>query len=284
MPNPLHNPFTPEHKLPKKRLFGGDKTERQPFAHIEAAEEEQELEHKLEGQLFECHGFELNWESYKFITALEKQMKENQKNYPEEGEEWERKWTDKEIEEKIIKALKKAKIEDGAVTRLSLDSMRLQSLPDLPETLTRLKCSYNQLQSLPDLPETLTHLSCHHNQLQSLPDLPKTLTYLYCDNNQLPSLPNLSEALITLNCSYNQLQSLPDLPETLTRLSCDNNRLQSLPDLPKTLTTLYCTYNQLQSLPDLPKTLTYLNCKKNQFPPEEINRIKQERYVRFLEI
>ena len=194
--------------------------------------------------MFEFHGFQLNFESYTFMKALEKQIKENQKYYPEEGGERTRKWADKEIEAKIINVLKNTKIEDGAVTYLSLNRMRLPSLPDLPKTLITLYCGGNQLQSLPNLPENLIELACYNNQLITLSELPESMEHL--------------------NCSNNQLTSLPELPETLTRFFCSNN--------------------QLTSLPNLPENLIELACYNNPFPLEEISRIKQEREGKYLHI
>ena len=204
MPNPLHNPFTPEHKLPKKRLFGGNKQERQPFAHAEeSGEQEQDIENKLEGKLFEFHGFELNWESYRFMTTIEKQIKENQQHYPEEGKTWERKWTDEEIQEIVKMIVKYSTIKEGEFTVLYLDGVRLTELPDLPESLKHLTCADNNLHSMPDLPEGLVRLDCNNNQIAVLPELPKSLKILVCQNNQLTALPGLPDALFQIDCNGN---------------------------------------------------------------------------------
>ena len=202
MPNPLHNPFTPEHKLPKKRLFGGDKQERQPFAHLEASEE-QDIKNKLEGELFEFRGFKLNLESYTFMKALKKQMKEDQKDYLESGVRNVR-WTDEEIEKIVDVVLDWSRIQDGAIHTVKVAGTRLTSLPNLPATVKQLDCSSNKIDVLPELPYGLKNLDCSCNQLRYLPDLPQALKELSCFNNNVESLPHYLKDLDELYCHNNK--------------------------------------------------------------------------------
>ncbi len=153
------------------------------------------------------------------------------------------------------------------ITLLDCDKNRLESLPDLPDTLIELYCNENQLTELPDLESqcpVLEELYCTENKLTSLPNLPETLKKLDCTINSLKKLPALPEMLKKLFCSQNQLITLPKLDHCwdLQTIYCNQNRLKSLPTLPSSLVELYCSLNKLTSLPDLLgcKELKILHC------------------------
>jgi len=79
--------------------------------------------------------------------------------------------------------------------------------------ITNLDCSDNRLQSLPQLPDSILILSCHSNYLKYLPELPKQLVILRCADNRLESLPKLPETIEWLACFCNPLKFIPPLPK-----------------------------------------------------------------------
>ena len=161
----------------------------------------------------------------------------------------------------------------AGLTKLTISSTQLTSLPQLPEKLTELNVYGTQLTSLPKLPDSLTKLSVYGNQLESLPALPAGLTELNVYENQLESLPELPDSLTKLDAHENQLEFLPELPAGLTDLSISNNQLTSLPELPAGLTDLSISNNQLTSLPNnLPSGLTFLDLSYNEltFLPDSL--------------
>ena len=145
--------------------------------------------------------------------------------------------------------------------RLCVDSMRLTTLPELPDTLVELDCSGNQLTTLPTLPKTLKKLYCHYNQLTILPTLPNYLKYLICSNNQLTTLSTLPDDLKHLSCNNNQLTSLPTLPDKLRHLDCMDNQLTTIPKLPK-LRRFYFEKNKFNII--FSSIITF-SCKKTFF-------------------
>ena len=202
--NPLNNPFTPEHKLPKKRLFGGDKQERALFAHLEESEEG-EFENKIEHARFDFLGFQLNHRCFTFMKSLSKQIKDSQDEYIQSGGFVPTPWTQERIQEKLINRLGIADIEHGQITSINVSQLGLMTLPDLPDGLEVLNCNSNILTAMPDLPQSLQILICSHNYLADLPELPPHLVKLFCDDNQLYSLPHLPKFLQVLHCNNNPL-------------------------------------------------------------------------------
>lgn len=144
---------------------------------------------------------------------------------------------------------------DNPFAQLDLRSLRLTSLPPLPDSLQKLLACDNQLTSLPPLPSSLTSLLVDRNQLTSLPPLPARLEFLSATRNKLASLPPLPVRLEFLEVNHNQLTSLPALPDRLRSLYASHNQLTSLPPLPYSLGGLRASHNQLTSLPEPLRTI-----------------------------
>ena len=85
-------------------------------------------------------------------------------------------------------------IDRTKVTELNIREHNLDELNHLDEytNLKKLYCYLNKLETLPELPESLKTLYCDNNNLKSLPELPESLEKLYCKYNNLP-FENLNE-------------------------------------------------------------------------------------------
>lgn len=155
------------------------------------------------------------------------------------------------------------------LTELVCWSVRLKTLPSLPDTLLGLFCGGNDLIKLPKLPPKLQDLYCEFNdRLIELPILPESLRVLHCsDCESLKILPKLPVDLQELYCSTCNIDSLSTLPYDLKKLHCQRNNLTKLPHLPDSLELLYCNSNKLLCLPKLPPNLHTLFSHGNPFEP-----------------
>ncbi len=191
-------------------------------------------------------------------------------------------------------------LKDPRKTELSLDRLRLKSLPDIfgeqpfISRLESLDLSYNQLRSLNGKIgrlENLTSLNLSYNQLRSLNGKIgrlENLTSLNLSDNQLRSLTGKIgrlQHLRSLNLSYNHLTDLPRQISKLQHLShlfLSNNGLTSIPeeiDLPQNLAGLHLSYNQLTWIPNQInqlQNLIALHISNNslQSIPNQINQLR----------
>jgi len=184
-------------------------------------------------------------------------------------------------------------VEHSQVQQLTLDSLRLQSLPESIGKLSNIQnLNVKFCKSLKSLPESIGNLTSLKklnlgvNQLSSLPDSIGNLTSLielYLRYNKLTSLPesigNLN-SLERLYIDYNELTSLPERIGNLTslkKLNLGDNKLSSLPESIGNLTSLtelYLPYNQLSSLPESIGNLTSLTnlyLRRNQLSTLPVN-------------
>ena len=156
--------------------------------------------------------------------------------------------------------------ESGAMG-LNLISLKLSSLPPLPEHLTILLVSKNKLKSLPTLPPRLEILDVGHNLLERLPVLPASLVRLDAGNNLFKELHlDQCTALVSLDVRCNQLTVLPlEKFTALLDLNVKHNQLITLgPSLPDSLTDIEAGCNLLQGLPEkLPDDLLELGVENN---------------------
>lgn len=153
------------------------------------------------------------------------------------------------------------------LTELICWSVRLKTLPSLPNTLIGLFCGGNELIGLPNLPPKLHDLYCEHNyKLKAIPPLPESLKELHCSNcTSLKVLPRLPNGLQELYCSDCDINKISILPPNLKKFHCQRNNLTRLPSLPNTLELLYCNQNKLVFLPKLPAKLNTLCSHDNPF-------------------
>jgi|GEM_PF-1441226 len=179
-------------------------------------------------------------------------------------------------------------VRSNGSTSLSLDGLRLSSIPERIRDLTALtylNLDGNQLTTLPESIgglTALTNLDLYNNQLTALPESIgglTALTNLNLSHNRLTTLPERIRdltALTFLNLYGNQLTTLPESIgglTALTNLSLGFNQLNTLPERIRDLTALKflnLVGNQLTTIPerigDL-TSLTYLNLYGNPLTP-----------------
>ncbi|MBD3319841.1 MAG: hypothetical protein GF350_01965 [Chitinivibrionales bacterium] len=165
----------------------------------------------------------------------------------------------------------------GRVTRLTLSSLELTTLPDTIGSLTALRelnVHSNRLDSLPESIGRLTQLRdliAGSNNITSLPEsigACDSLSFIFLDRNDIDSLPssigNLA-VLEQLRINHNNLREItPSLKEcgSLLFLYLEHNSLETFPEVVLELDSLYSLHlagNSLDSLPEAIATLPNLS-------------------------
>jgi Leucine-rich repeat (LRR) protein len=90
---------------------------------------------------------------------------------------------------------------NNTITTMDFSGIKMNELPELPDTLLTLYCNNCGLKKLPELPKNLKHLKCSNNNLTELPELPESITELRCYGNKL-SYSNLKEYLEWIDKKY----------------------------------------------------------------------------------
>ena len=110
-----------------------------------------------------------------------------------------------------------------------------------------------KLKSLPVLPNFIKILYCNNNKLIELPDkMPNSLQKIYCSNNQITKLPDkIPDSLQQICCKFNKIIKLPGkMPDSLQKIYCNNNQITKLPNkMPASLQKIDCSANQIIELP-----------------------------------
>lgn len=165
-------------------------------------------------------------------------------------------------------------------TRLSLENLNIERLPQLPENLTFLACHNTKIATLDRLPPNLEELiiegAWHLNHLSSFPS---SLRKFSCNTSTISSIINLPRSLENFKLSKTNVNYIK-IPQNVTYLDCADNtalldigplpynlidlnisrtHILNLPQLPKSLKTLICAETFITSLPNLPERLLWLN-------------------------
>lgn len=139
-----------------------------------------------------------------------------------------------------------------SLVKFVLYTTNIVGLPKM-EHLTKLKkvmCLFNRLESFPDLPQSVEILDISGNPLAKLPKLQDGIQELRCDGCRLTTINiKLPQSLKIFKCSNNQLKHIDYLPENLEWFNCSSNELLGLPHIPYSLIYLNCSYNQIKGLP-----------------------------------
>lgn len=216
MPQIFENPFTPPEKKPKKSLFGEDLGIKR---RLDKKGEERIKDTERKFQKIKYGEMEILGAQVEFLENIEKQLIEAAKKEKKE-------LSQKQAREILLKEispgfwhdeLRFEVDEQGNITKLNLDDLKLTLMPKSISQLKNLqvfRCNKNQLNELPSEIGKLINLqkfSCAYNNFTKLPA-------------KIGKLINLQN----LNCINNKLTSLPKEIENLTKLeylSLVNNQL-----------------------------------------------------------
>ncbi|CAF1150385.1 unnamed protein product [Didymodactylos carnosus] len=190
-----------------------------------------------------------------------------------------------------------------ALEFLILEQNHLKHLPHNVRRLTETNLNTLDLSANPELGtlkgveafKNLTSLSLDRCRLKQMPAeifQLRALKILSIQQNQLRDVPFASLAnlthLETLHLSNNEIQNLTDIGKlkSLTKLDLSNNSIVEIPleiiSLNSTLIELDLSNNNLTSIPNQLVNMTKLKTlrlKGNQFSPEELKKIKSNKFV-----
>lgn len=150
---------------------------------------------------------------------------------------------------------------------LDLSHLRLQSLPEIPESLHNtikfLFISGNNIQKIDvSFLSKLIVLDICTNNLNMVPILPTYIEELLIKDNKLVDINELSKYghLKRLDCSQNNIETIPVI-SSLEILICNKNRIKKIPKY-MNLIKLLCPNNNIDTINDLPY-LEILDCENN---------------------